>query len=66
MKVYVILLHDWNKMQSGIYSGKAFYSIEEAKQFLTQDTGLPLDELFPSGGNVNSDEFSIEELTVHK
>jgi hypothetical protein len=66
MRVYVILLHDWDKIQSGIYAGKAFYTAEEAEQFLIQDTGLSRDELFPDNGNVNGDEFSIEELTVQE
>jgi hypothetical protein len=66
MKVYVILLRDWDKMQSGIYMGKAFRSEKEAELFLVNTTGLTRKELFPGDGGINSDEFSIEELTIYE
>ena len=66
MKVYAILLRDWDKMQSGIYMGKVFRSAKEAELFLINTTGLTRKELFPACGKINSDEFSIEELTIHE
>ncbi|MDR3131463.1 MAG: hypothetical protein LBU18_07940 [Treponema sp.] len=63
MKIYVIFLRDWNKIQSGIYAGKTFYLYEEVEQFLIHDTDLSREELFPDASNVNGDEFiRVEDL----